>query len=71
MSTWIESTLDKIKAAYAQAGKVQPREYKPLPPWDNLGIEMREAFSHVYGQGRRDARDEELEDREGGADAKR
>jgi hypothetical protein len=58
------STLDKIKAAYEEAGRVQPPEYPPLPPWENLPMEMREALIHVFHAGRTSAKDEEREDRE-------
>jgi hypothetical protein len=51
--------LDDVKAAYEEARRVSPKEYKPLPEWSALPIEIREAFIHVYGKGIRDARKEE------------
>jgi hypothetical protein len=48
--------LMRIREAYAEAGKKQPREYPSLPPWEKLPLEMREAFISVYHTGRKDAR---------------
>ena len=50
--TNIDPTLKAIRAAYHEAGRVQPADYPPLPPWQRLLIELREAFIHVYGAGR-------------------
>jgi hypothetical protein len=44
--------LKAIRAAYYEAERVQPAEYPPLPSWQSLPIELREAFIHVYGAGR-------------------
>jgi hypothetical protein len=41
--------LKAIRAAYYEAGRVQPADYPPLPSWQSLPIELREAFIHVYG----------------------
>jgi hypothetical protein len=48
------TTLDKIKAAYAHARTLQPKEYPALPTWEQLPIEMREAFITMWTAGRRD-----------------
>jgi len=47
--------LKRIKAAYAEADEEQPSEYGPLPKWETLPIQLREAIIHVYLAGRLDA----------------
>jgi hypothetical protein len=47
--------LQKIRDAYEEAGREQPAEYPPLPAWETLSLEMREAIIHVYYRGRFDA----------------
>jgi hypothetical protein len=48
----------KIREAYA--GRDQPAEYPPLPAWDNLSLELREALISIYNRGRRDGILDEL-----------
>ena len=45
----------KIRDAYEEAGREQPSEYPPLPAWEALSQELREAIIHVYYRGRFDA----------------
>src|SRR5262245_58253047 len=47
-----EWALKAVRAAYYEAGRIQPTDYPPLPSWQSLPIELREAFIHVYGAGR-------------------
>jgi hypothetical protein len=54
----MNETLRKIRSAYAIAGREQPAHYSPLPAWNELSIEVREAIIDVYHAGRRDAREE-------------
>ena len=54
-------TNQEIREAYENAGHKQPREYPPLPPWDWLPIEMREAFISVSYAGRKAAAREQQE----------
>jgi len=42
----------EVQDAYEQAGRAQPRKYKPLPDWETLSVELREAFVYVHNQGR-------------------
>jgi hypothetical protein len=49
----MDETLQKIRAAYAQAG-APTAEYPPLPAWEALSLELREAFVSIYHRGRRD-----------------
>jgi hypothetical protein len=51
----MDETLQKIRQAYAQAGRDQPAEYLPLPDWEALSQELREAIIHGYYRGRLDA----------------
>jgi hypothetical protein len=44
--------LAEIRAAYKAAGELQPAEYPALPKWEDLSIEMRQAFTTVYMRGR-------------------
>jgi hypothetical protein len=53
-----DDTLKKIREAYAEACREQSSEYPPLPAWEMLPIQMREALIHVYHQGKIDARNE-------------
>jgi hypothetical protein len=53
-----DPTLKAIRAAYYEAGRVQPADYPPLPSWQSLPIELREAFIHVYHSGRAAALEE-------------
>jgi hypothetical protein len=57
----MDKGLEKVKFAYAEAGWKQPSEYLPLPKWEALPIELREAFSHVYARGRIDIITEQAE----------
>ena len=56
----MDDTLKKIREAYAHAGRDQPAAYPPLPAWEKLGIELREAFVSIYHRGRRDGILDEL-----------
>jgi hypothetical protein len=47
-----DPTLKAIRAAYYEAGRVQPADHPPLPAWQSLPIELREAIIHVYHAGR-------------------
>jgi hypothetical protein len=47
--------LERIQEAYAEAETEQPLQYDPLPKWETLPIELREAIIHVYLAGRLDA----------------
>jgi hypothetical protein len=47
--------LQKIRDAYDEAGREQPSQYPPLPAWETLSQELREAIIHVYYRGRIDA----------------
>jgi hypothetical protein len=58
--------LDRVKFAYAEAGRKQPAEYPPLPKWEDLPIEMREAFVSVYARGRIDVITEQMGISKGG-----
>jgi hypothetical protein len=60
----VTSDLEKVREAYARARAAQPSEYPPLPTWENLPLQMREAFIDVFGAGRMDAfREEEAKRR--------
>jgi hypothetical protein len=50
-----DERLERIRRAYAEAGTEQPAQYEPLPKWDTLPIQLREAIIHVYLVGRLDA----------------
>ena len=50
-----DERLKRIQEAYAQAESEQPAEYDPLPKWETLPIQLREAIIHVYLAGRLDA----------------
>ena len=56
----MDETLQKIREAYAQAGRDQPAEYLPLPAWEALSLELRGAFVSIYHRGRRDGILDEL-----------
>lgn len=59
------SALDKIRDAYAEAGREQDAErvklaaslqdYPKLPVWEALSPQVREAIIHVYHAGAREA----------------
>jgi hypothetical protein len=49
------TTKSETRDAYENAGHKQPREYPKLPRWEDLPIEMREAFISVYFAGRKAA----------------
>jgi hypothetical protein len=53
-----ENYLEKIRAAYTAAVRQPPSSEPALPTWDELPLEMREAFVAVFCAGRRDALDE-------------
>jgi len=36
--------LKMIRAAYYEAGRAQPSEYDPLPSWESLPVQLREAL---------------------------
>ena len=46
--------LKRVREAYADAARKQPAEYPPLPVWEALPSEMREALIHIYFAGRKD-----------------
>ena len=50
----MDDMVQKIREAYAQAGRDQPAEYPPLPAWEALSLELRGAFVSIYHRGRRD-----------------
>ena len=50
-----DERLKRIQEAYAGAESEQPAEYDPLPKWETLPIQMREAIIHVYLAARLDA----------------
>jgi hypothetical protein len=50
-----DERLERIKGAYAEAESEQPANYGPLPKWETLPIQLREAIIHVYLVGRLDA----------------
>jgi hypothetical protein len=54
----MDETLKKIRAAYYEAARVQLTEYDPLPKWDALPIQLREALIHMWHVGREDSRRE-------------
>jgi hypothetical protein len=43
------------RTAYEEARKAQSPVQAPLPQWDDLPPEMRDAIIHVYFAGRKDA----------------
>jgi hypothetical protein len=43
--------LDDVKAAYEEAQRVSPKEYKSLPEWSALPIEIRAALIHMFQAG--------------------
>jgi hypothetical protein len=47
--TNIDPTLKAIRAAYYEAGRIQTADHPPLPSWQSLPIELREAFIHAVG----------------------
>jgi hypothetical protein len=51
----MDERLMKIRDAYEEAGREQPSEYPPLPAWEALSQELREAIIHVYYRGRFEA----------------
>ena len=53
-----DDTLFRIRSAYADAEHQQPPHYGPLPKWEDLSIEVREAIICVYHRGRHDAMSE-------------
>jgi hypothetical protein len=50
-----DKRLKRIQTAYAEAESEQPAAYGPLPKWETLPIQVREAIIHVYLAGRLDA----------------
>jgi hypothetical protein len=42
----------EVQEAYEQAARKQPAQSEPLPSWETLSLELREAFIYVYYQGR-------------------
>jgi len=54
-SNMSDERLNRIREAYAEAESEQPANYGPLPKWETLPIQMREAIIHVYLAGRLDA----------------
>jgi hypothetical protein len=51
----MDERLQKIKDAYDEAGREQPSQSPPLPAWETLSQELREAIIHVYYRGRFEA----------------
>jgi hypothetical protein len=47
--------LKRLKHAYYQAERKHPADYDPLPKWETLPIQLREAITNVYLVGRLDA----------------
>ena len=58
MAQWANEALDRIRAAYAEAVRTQPRPRRPLPEWDDLEPGLRDALLVIYMLGRKDALDE-------------
>jgi hypothetical protein len=57
----MDETLKKIREAYYRAGREQPPEYNPLPPWEAQPLQVRELLIAMYHAGREDAqRDPEI-----------
>jgi len=50
-----DARLRRIQEAYTEAESDQPAEYEPLPKWETLPIQVREAIINVYLAGRVDA----------------
>jgi hypothetical protein len=50
-----DERIERIQRAYAEAETEQPAEYDPLPKWETLPIQVREAIVNVYLAGRLDA----------------
>jgi hypothetical protein len=50
-----DERLRRIQAAYTESESDQPAEYEPLPKWESLPIQVREAIINVYLAGRLDA----------------
>jgi hypothetical protein len=46
-----EYMLAKVQPAYAGAARSQPAHYPPLPAWEDLPREIREAFVRVFAAG--------------------
>jgi hypothetical protein len=44
----------EVQEAYERAARKQPSHYEPLPAWETLSLELKEAFIFVYYQGRMD-----------------
>ena len=44
----------EVQKAYERAARKQLPHCEPLPPWETLSLELREAFVFVYYQGRMD-----------------
>lgn len=42
----------EVQDAYKRAAHKQPPHCEPLPTWETLSLELREAFIFVYYQGR-------------------
>ena len=53
-----DERLERIQRAYAEAESEQSEEYDPLPKWETLPIQVREAIINVYLAGRLDALNE-------------
>jgi len=51
----MDERLRRIQQAYAETESEQPAEYDPLPKWETLPIQVREAIINVYLAGRLDA----------------
>ena len=50
-----DERLKRIRRAYTEAETEQPAHYEPLPKWETLPIQLREAIIHVYLVGKLDA----------------
>jgi hypothetical protein len=51
----MDERLQKSAKRMTKLGANNPWWYPPLPAWETLSIELREAFVHVYYRGRFDA----------------
>jgi hypothetical protein len=49
----MDENLKNVRAAYYEAGRKQPSDYDPLPSWEALPMQLREAFIHVWYDGHR------------------
>jgi len=57
MAKWANEALDRIRAAYAETARTQPRRRQQLPVWDDLEPGLQDAILVIYMLGRKDAQD--------------